>query len=150
MRAKDHILEDGDGTFILTYGDGLSNVDFSALLDFHRVTGKALSLTAVQPTGRFGAMQFDAVDNVTSFCEKPHGDGNWVNGGFMACEPRVFDFIPEGNVMLEQEPFAQLVAAHELNAYKHHGFWQPMDTMRDKRLLESLWQSGKAPWKLWE
>ena len=150
LKAKEHILAGGNEPFIVTYGDGLSTVNLKDLLAFHQQSGKAVTITAVQPTGRFGALQFDSADNITSFYEKPAGDGNWVNGGFIACEPRFFDFIPEGNVMLEREPFSALVKANELNAYRHHGFWQPMDTMRDKTFLEGLWQSGQAPWKTWD
>lgn len=140
-----------DGYFAVTYGDGVANIDLPKLISFHQQHGKIGTLTAVQPSGRFGALQIDSSScDISSFVEKPDGDGNWVNGGFFIFDYSFLDLIPEGNVMLEQAPLQNLVDIGELNAYRHRGFWKPMDTLRDKNELESLWQSGKAPWKIWE
>lgn len=135
--------------FLLTYGDGVANVDIGLLLEYHLRHGKTATVTAVQPSGRFGAMQLDGANQVTTFQEKPEQDYSWVNGGFFVLEPRVFDFIQGDMTVFEKEPLAGLAAAGELMAYKHAGFWQPMDTLRDKNRLEELWQSGQAPWKVW-
>lgn len=135
--------------FSVTYGDGVSDIDIPKLIEFHKSTGKIGTLTAVRPTGRFGALNLDPYDNVSSFFEKPAGDGSWVNGGFFIFNNEFLDLIPDRNVMLEQEPLQKLVHQGELNAYRHPGFWKPMDTLRDKTELEQLWNSGNAPWKIW-
>jgi glucose-1-phosphate cytidylyltransferase len=138
----------GGETFCMTYGDGIGNVDISASIATHRASGKKATVTAVQPPGRFGALQMEN-DAVTGFIEKPEGDGGWINGGFFVVEPSVFSEIEGDQTVWEQEPLQALASSGELQAYRHHGFWQPMDTLRDKQLLEELWQTGKAPWKTW-
>jgi glucose-1-phosphate cytidylyltransferase len=139
----------GDEDFCLTYGDGLANVDIKALLAFHQAHGKLATVTAVQPTGRFGAMVMDG-DKVQAFMEKPKGDGGWINGGFFVFSPKVLKHIAEDATVLEQEPLQALTQASQLHAYQHRGFWQPMDTIRDRQILQSLWESGEAPWKIWK
>lgn len=134
-------------TFLLTYGDGLCTVNVNDLIKFHESHEKTCTITAVQPEGRFGAINFDG-DRILSFREKSKDDVPFINGGYMVMSPKIFDYI-EGDFMLEQEPFNKLIAADELCAYKYKGFWQCMDTLRDKRNLEALWQSKSAPWKLW-
>ena len=138
-----------DEPFLLTYGDGVADIDIAALVDFHRASGREATLTAVQPTGRFGALELNAENRIECFREKPLGDGDWINGGFFVMEPTVFDRLTDDSTILEREPLESLADDGELGAYKHHGFWQPMDTLRDKRNLEELWDSGKAPWKVW-
>ena len=145
-RAKDFI---GDEPFLMTYGDGVSNVDINALLEFHKKHGKAVTMTAVQPEGRFGALQTDANDRVLSFMEKPKGDGSWINGGFFVCEPRVLDYIQDDTTVFEQKPLEQLATEGELYTYRHTGFWKCMDTLRDKVRLNELWDNGEAQWKSW-
>jgi glucose-1-phosphate cytidylyltransferase len=145
-RAKDFI---GNEPFLLTYGDGVSNVDIKALLSFHKKHGKAVTMTAVQPEGRFGALQTDTNDRVLSFMEKPKGDGSWINGGFFVCEPKVLDYIQDDTTVFEQKPLEQLAAEGELYTYRHTGFWKCMDTLRDKVRLNELWDSGEAQWKSW-
>lgn len=135
-------------TFMLTYGDGVADVDITALADFHAAHGKTATLTAVQPLGRFGALEVEG-DVVREFREKPLGDGDWINGGFMVLEPAVFDRLDSDDTVLEQGPLRTLAEDGELRAFRHEGFWQPMDTLRDKRVLEDLWDSGEAPWKVW-
>jgi glucose-1-phosphate cytidylyltransferase len=137
------------GTFCMTYGDGVGNIDIKALLGFHRQHGKRATVTAVQPPGRFGAMAIEG-DKVHHFMEKPRGGEGWINGGFFVLEPAVLDLITGDDTYWETTPMETLARAGELQAYRHQGFWQPMDTMRDKTLLESLWVSGKAPWKVWD
>jgi glucose-1-phosphate cytidylyltransferase len=138
----------GDATFMMTYGDGLGDVDISRLLEGHALSKKLATVTAVQPSGRFGALNI--LDNdVTSFIEKPQGDGAWVNGGFFVLEPEVLNYIEGDHSMWEREPLEAIAKAGQLNAFKHTGFWKPMDTLRDKKDLEELWGSGKAPWRLW-
>ncbi|HUX78531.1 MAG TPA: sugar phosphate nucleotidyltransferase, partial [Alphaproteobacteria bacterium] len=140
----------GNEPFMLTYGDGVSDVNISELLIDHRKHGRAATLTAVQPSGKFGALDVIKDGSIASFMEKPRGDGAWVNGGFFVCEPRVFDYICGGDETIwEREPLEALARDGSLGAYKHSGFWQPMDTLRDKNELERLWAGGKAPWKLW-
>jgi glucose-1-phosphate cytidylyltransferase len=139
----------GDETFLLTYGDGVGDVDIAKLIETHKASGKEATLTAVQPLGRFGALQLDKNNGIESFREKPLGDGDWINGGFFVMEAGVFDRIPGDSTILEREPLESLAADGQLGAYLHQGFWQPMDTLRDKRQLEELWESGKAPWKVW-
>jgi glucose-1-phosphate cytidylyltransferase len=146
-RAQKYI---GDGTFCLTYGDGLSNVDIKELIAFHKAQNTLATLTAVQPPGRFGAFNLGQ-DNtrISTFKEKPHGDGAWVNGGYFVLESSVIDYIGGDATIWEKEPLENLAEKGMLSAYKHHGFWQPMDTLRDKHVLEELWQTNKAPWKKW-
>jgi glucose-1-phosphate cytidylyltransferase len=137
-----------DGTFCFTYGDGLSDVNITDLLAFHRQQGTQATLTAVQPPGRFGVIDFEE-EKIAAFQEKPPGDGGWVNGGFFVLEPEVIDTIEGDSTAWEREPLEGLAKAGQLSAYKHSGFWQPMDTLRDRTYLESLWASGQAPWKVW-
>ena len=139
----------GDETFLLTYGDGLGDVDIPASIAFHRQHGKLATVTATQPTGRYGALGLGPRDRVTDFQEKPSGDGAWVNAGFFVMEPAVFDYIEGDATILERDPLENLARDGQLVAYKHHGFWQPMDTLRDKTALEQHWRSGRAPWKVW-
>lgn len=139
---------EGEREFFLTYGDGLGDVDLGALVAFHRRHGRDATITAVAPPGRFGALEL-ADDNVTGFREKPAGDGNLINGGFFVLSPRVIDLIEGDATIWEQEPMNELIRLDQLRAYRHDGFWQPMDTLRDKKQLEALWASGKAPWKCW-
>ncbi len=138
----------GPETFCMTYGDGVGDVDVSKVLSAHKASGKKATVTAVQPPGRFGALHVEG-DLVKGFIEKPEGDGGWINGGFFVLEPSVFDAIGGDAMIWEREPLQSLAAEGQLHAYQHSGFWQPMDTLRDKQLLEELWQSGKAPWKTW-
>lgn len=140
-----------DSTFLLTYGDGVGDVDINALIDFHKKNKKKATVTVVQPSGRFGAIQFDNSDSVKVFAfqEKPKGDGSWINGGFFVCEPSVFDEIDDDSTIWERKPLETLAAAGELAAYRHYGFWRPMDTLRDKIDLGEMWNSGDAKWKLW-
>jgi glucose-1-phosphate cytidylyltransferase len=139
----------GDDAFCLTYGDGVGNVDIQKLVDFHRSHKKLATLTAVQPPGRFGALELKG-SSVLRFLEKPHGDGAWINGGFFVLDPKVLDLISGDETIWEREPLTSLSQQGNLHAYFHEGFWQPMDTLRDKNHLEELWASGKAPWKVWK
>lgn len=140
----------GDETFCMTYGDGVSDVDISALIQFHRAEGAHATLTAAQPPGRFGAFSLAANSSkIATFHEKPEGDGAWVNSGFFVLEPSVFDYIEDDATVWEREPLERLANDGQLVAYKHTGFWQPMDSLRDKNVLESLWQSGNPPWRVW-
>lgn len=139
----------GDEVFMLTYGDGVADVDLGALLAFHRAGGRDATVTAVQPAGRFGAMEVGEDGGVVSFREKPAGDGGWINGGFFVFEPSVFDRIAGDETVLEGEPLESLAEDGQLGAFLHRGFWQPMDTLRDKRHLEDLWDRGVAPWRVW-
>jgi glucose-1-phosphate cytidylyltransferase len=146
-RVKDYLDNE---TFCLTYGDGVSNVNISDVIDFHRAQGVLATLTAAQPPGRFGAFQLHHDENlVKSFKEKPDGDGAWVNSGFFVLEPAVMDYIEGDSITWEKQPMEALAADNQLAAYRHHGFWQPMDTLRDKHVLEDLWQAGNPPWKVW-
>lgn len=138
----------GNGTFCMTYGDGVGNVDITAAIAAHKASGKKATVTAVRPAGRFGMLNLEG-NSVTGFIEKPEGDGGWINGGFFVLEPSVFDIIPSDFTIWEREPLQGLAAEDQLNAYQHYGFWQPMDTLRDKQHLEELWHSAKAPWKTW-
>lgn len=140
----------GDQTFMLTYGDGVSSVNIADLLKYHRGHGKLVTVTATQPSGRFGALDINAANTVTAFREKPTGEGASINGGFFVVEPSAVDRISGDDVLFEKEPLEGLARDSELVAYRHQGFWYAMDTIRDKNHLESLWQSGNAPWKLWE
>lgn len=139
----------GDEDFCFTYGDGVGDVNIAEAVAFHRQHKRLATLTGVQPPGRFGVLKLQG-DHVASFEEKPHGDGGWVNGGFFVLSPRVIDLIGDDATVWERGPMAQLARDNQLLAYLHHGFWQPMDTLRDKMHLEELWQSGKAPWKVWK
>ena len=144
-RIEKYIKEDD---FMLTYGDGLSDINLKVLIESHKKSRKFLTVTAVQPKGRFGVLSIDK-EEVIDFTEKPAGDGMWINGGFYVMNQSVFDYIEGDNTIWEQEPMKRLVNERKVNAYKHYGFWRPMDTMTDKRQLEEIWNSGKAPWKIW-
>lgn len=139
----------GNNTFMLTYGDGLANINIDQLVRCHQESGKLATITAVQPDGRFGRLELDG-GGVTGFTEKVRGDGGWVNGGYMVCDPQVFNYIQDRDTtILEQEPLQDLAKDGQLNAYQHDGFWQPMDTLREKIILDELWEKQKAPWKVW-
>ena len=138
----------GDGPFCFTYGDGVADVDVTALIAFHQREGRSATLTAVQPPGRFGSIAFER-GRVLAFEEKPQGDGSWINGGFFVLEPSVLETISGDTSVWEQDCLPRIAADGQLNAYHHSGFWQPMDTLRDRQHLEELWASGKAPWKVW-
>ena len=146
-RVKDYI---GNETFMLTYGDGVSDVNVDKLLDFHKLSGKIATVTAVQPEGRFGALNINKNGQVDTFVEKPIGDGGWINGGFFVLEPGVFNYLKDDSTVLEKEPLQNLTEESQPNGYKHEGFWKPMDTLRDKLELEKLWDNGRAPWKIWD
>ena len=137
-----------DEDFCLTYGDGVGDIDITRLIDFHRQQGRLATLTATQPPGRFGALNFEGTQ-IINFEEKPQGDGGWINGGFFVLSPKVIDYIHGDAALWEREPMQRLASEGQMSAFFHHGFWQPMDTLRDKTHLEELWQSGKAPWKVW-
>lgn len=137
-------------SFMLTYGDGVADIDINELLKFHKNHNKAITMTAVQPEGRFGSMRIGSSDKVDAFLEKPKGDGTWINGGFFVCEPKVLDYIQEGdNTIFERKPLEELSNDSELFAFKHNGFWRPMDTLRDNKILNDLWNENKAPWRVW-
>lgn len=146
-RVKEYV--DDEEQFFFTYGDGVGNVDINASLKFHKAHGKLATLTAVRPPGRFGALEMEG-DRVSSFVEKPSGDGGKINGGFFVLSPKVIELITGDDCVWEQDPLKNLASQGELFSYQHDGFWQPMDTLRDKFYLESLWQSGSAPWKIWK
>lgn len=137
-----------DEAFCLTYGDGVSNVDVRACIALHRREGRLATVTATQPPGRFGSLRFEG-SRVTGFREKPDGDGGAINGGYMVCSPKIGDYIDDDLTVFEREPMERLAADGELAVYEHHGFWQPMDTLRDKHVLDALWNSGAPPWKVW-
>jgi glucose-1-phosphate cytidylyltransferase len=137
-----------DEAFCFTYGDGLADVDVSALIEFHHTTGRLATITAVQPPGRFGALETDG-DRATAFLEKPRGDGGWINGGFFVLSPEVLDRIAGDDVVFEQEPLSSLAESGQLSVFQHRGFFQPVDTLRDLHRLEELWSHGTAPWKVW-
>lgn len=145
-RVRDYI---GKETFMLTYGDGVSNINIPKLLEYHRAYGRAATLTAVQPGGRFGVLDIGRNGDITTFAEKSKEDGGWVNGGYMVLEPQIFDLIEGDDTIFERAPLERLAGQGQLKAYQHHGFWQCMDTLRDKELLERLWESGQASWKVW-
>lgn len=146
-RVRDYL---GDETFCLTYGDGVTDVNIREVLNFHKTEKSLATLLAVQPPGRFGAFHLPASDpKIHHFREKPPGDSAWANGGFFVLEPEVLDYIDGDATVWEQEPMEKLAQKGELNAYRHQGFWHPMDTLRDKNVLDDLWHSGKAPWKIW-
>jgi glucose-1-phosphate cytidylyltransferase len=145
-RIQKHI---GNEPFFLTYGDGLSDVNISELLETHLKGGKYLTVTSVQPHGRFGALNLSTNNEVLSFLEKPKGDGSWINGGFFVCQPEVFNYILGDDTIFEKDPMEALAHEGKMQAYLHNGFWKPMDTLRDKVELEEYWNSGKALWKKW-
>ncbi|QAY65047.1 glucose-1-phosphate cytidylyltransferase [Paenibacillus protaetiae] len=137
----------GNEPFMLTYGDGLASIDINELLDFHKKQGKLATVTAVQPDGRFGALQISEDHLVQRFFEKPKGDDNWVNGGFFVLQPEVFSYLEGDDTVFEKDPLEKLAKDGQLAAYRFDGFWQPMDTLRDKNMLEQIWNKGSAPWK---
>jgi len=146
-KVRDYI---GNEPFLLTYGDGVSDIDIHKLIAFHKKHGKAITITSVQPEGRYGSLVIDENQQVLSFLEKPKGDGAWINAGFFVCQPEVLDYIPDGDkIIFEQEPLERLADAGELLTYKHDGFWKPMDTQRDKTQLEELFEKNTAPWIKW-
>ncbi|MDF5724218.1 MAG: glucose-1-phosphate cytidylyltransferase [Rhizonema sp. PD37] len=146
-RVREHV---GNETFCFTYGDGVSNVNVTELLKFHKEQKTLATLTAVQPPGRFGAIVLGAEQTkISNFREKPEGDGAWINGGYFVLEPEVINLIDDDMTVWEQTPLEKLAEMDQMSAYKHHGFWQPMDTLRDKNYLEDLWNKGKAPWMVW-
>jgi len=140
----------GGEPFLLTYGDGVADIDIAALVASHKRAGTLATLTAVRPQGRFGALDLGDDNTVTSFSEKPPGDGGYINGGFFVLEPGIFDYIQDDATVWERSPLEHLAADHQLSAYVHDGFWQPMDTLRDRNLLEKLWSEERAPWKVWK
>ncbi|MDG2615409.1 glucose-1-phosphate cytidylyltransferase [Thermoleptolyngbya sichuanensis A183] len=146
-RVREHI---GNETFCFTYGDGVSDVNITELVEFHKQQSTLATLTAVQPQGRFGAIALgEEQTKITQFHEKPVGDGAWINGGYFVLEPEVIDYVEDDLTVWEQEPLQKLAHMGQLSAYKHAGFWQPMDTLKDKNYLDELWKKGKAPWKTW-
>jgi len=138
----------GEEQFCFTYGDGLSDLDIRGLIDFHRSQGVLATVTAVQPAGRFGALEIDG-DRVRGFDEKPRGDGTWTNGGFFVLSPGIGDYLTDDSTVWEQEPVRTLAARGQLASYRHEGFWHAMDTLRDRTVLEELWSAGEAPWRAW-
>lgn len=145
--VADYVVD--EESFCFTYGDGLSDINISQSIEFHRLHGKLGTLTATRPPGRFGALDLDA-NRVKKFEEKPRGDGAMINGGFFVLSPKVLNYIDDESTVWEEKPLAKLAEEGELMAFRHEGFWQPMDTLRDKRLLDELWSEGRAPWKVWE
>jgi len=146
-RVKEFI---GNKTFMLTYGDGLADININNLLKLHKKNKKLATITAVRPPGRFGSLILGDNNEVRKFEEKPLGDGGWINGGFFILEPEVLNYIKDDNTLWEREPLVKLAAEGQLSAYEHSGFWKPMDTIRDKTELQNMWDNGKAPWKIWE
>jgi len=147
-KAQDFI---GDEAFMLTYGDGVADIKIDELVKFHKSHGKLLTMTSAQPDGRFGALNIDSNDKVIEFKEKPKGDGSWINAGYFVCEPKVFDYIIGGDdVVFEQEPLKNLAKEGEIYTYKHHDFWMPMDTLRDKMKLNEMYENNNAPWTIWK
>lgn len=146
-RVQPHI---GKETFMLTYGDGVSNIDIKKLVNYHKEHGKLCTVTSVQPSGRFGALDLTNDMSVNSFLEKPKGDGSWINGGYFVCQPEVFDYITEGDsTVWEQKPMEQIASDGQMKAFKHEGFWRPMDTLKDKHDLNEMWDTNNSPWKIW-
>ena len=147
-KAKEYLQ---DERFLLTYGDGVADINIKQLIEHHKDSGKAVTMTAVQPTGKFGALNIGSNSSILSFKEKPQGDGAWINGGFFVCEPKVFNYLEDdANCIFEREPLESLALDNELNAFKHRGFWRPMDTLKDKKELTEMWMSGNAPWAVWK
>jgi len=146
-RVKDYIKD--EEAFCFTYGDGVGNVDITRLIKFHQAHGKQATLTATRPPGRYGALKFGPDDSVERFQEKPQGDGSWINGGYFVLSPKVINRIADDSSIWEGEPLSSLAKEDQLSAFKHDGFWQPMDTLREKVYLNELWNTGKAPWKVW-
>jgi glucose-1-phosphate cytidylyltransferase len=147
-RAQPYV--DGE-TFMLTYGDGVSDIDLDLLVERHHSHGRTVTMSVVQPDGRFGTFEENPMGEVTHFLEKPKGEGSWINGGFFVCEPKTFDYIQLGDAtVFEREPLQSLAKAGELYTYKHHGFWKCMDTLKDKNDLNTMWKSGNALWKIWQ
>lgn len=145
-RVRDYIR---DGTFLFTYGDGVADVDLAKLVAFHQEGGRLATVTAVQPPGRYGALEVES-GQVRSFQEKPLGDGGWINGGFFVLEPGVLDYIDGDGITWENQPLRRLAAEGQLGAYTHYGFWHAMDTVRDRTMLEEMWQQNRAPWRIWQ
>lgn len=145
-RVKKYV---GNETFCFTYGDGVADINFSKLISHHNQSGRQATVTAIQPPGRYGALNIDG-GSVHNFQEKPAGDGAWINGGFFVLEPSVFEYLDADDTVWEQQPLQRLAAKGQLSAYQHQGFWQAMDTLREKNLLEDLWSSGNAPWRTWK
>ena len=146
MRIKEYVSSE---TFMVTYGDGVSDVNIDELVKFHKSHGKYCTVTSVQPSGRFGALDIDENNEVKSFIEKPKGDGAWVNGGFFVCEPAIFNYIDGDTTIWEKEPMETIANQGHMFTFKHAGFWRPMDTLKDKHDLNDMWNSNNAPWKLW-
>ena len=140
---------ENDEAFCFTYGDGVGDIDITRLVEYHRAQGRVATLTATRPPGRYGALRFDESGGVSSFEEKPVGDGSWINGGFFVLSPEVIDLIEDDSTAWEGKPLMTLAERGQLSAFQHEGFWQPMDTLREKNLLEELWTDGRAPWKTW-
>ena len=145
-RAKEHI---GGESFLLTYGDGVADIDIAELVDFHKQHGKKITMTAVQAAGRYGALELKEDSLVSKFIEKPKGDGAWINGGFFVCDPSVLEYIDDDSTVFEEEPLTRAADGGEIFARKHYGFWQCMDTLRDKEHLCKLWDDDSAPWRVW-
>jgi len=146
LRVRDYVDNE---PFMLTYGDGVSDIDIGKLVDYHQKNQKMVTMSSVQTSGRFGLLQVEDNGQVSGFQEKPRGDGSWINAGYMVCNPQIFDYLENDQTILEREPLEKIAEAGELVAYKHDGFWFAMDTLRDKNQLEKIWDDGKAPWKLW-
>lgn len=146
-RAKDFI---GNEPFMLTYGDGVSDVNVAELVKFHKSQGKLVTMTSIQPEGRFGALEITADKQITKFLEKPKGDGAWINGGFFVCQPQVLDYITQDSTIFEREPLETLATEGQLVTYQHDGFWKCMDTLRDKVQLNEMWDAGTPPWRIWD
>lgn len=146
-RVKDYIKD--EEAFCFTYGDCVSNIDVTKLIQFHKAHGKQATITATLPPGRYGALKFGSDESVERFQEKPQGDGSWINGGYFVLSPKVIDRITDNTTSWEREPLSTLAKDGQLSAYKHNGFWQPMDTLREKIYLNELWNTDKAPWKVW-
>ena len=147
-RAQDFV---GEEPFMLTYGDGVADINIAKLVKFHQSHGKAITMTSAQPDGRFGALDIDEHNKVREFTEKPKGDGNWINAGYFVCEPKVFDYITEGDgSIFEQLPLQNLAKDGEIFTFQHNGFWKPMDSLKDKNDLNELWDLKKSPWKVWD
>lgn len=147
-KAKSHI---GNEPFLLTYGDGVANIDIRATINFHKKHGKLMTMTSAQPDGRFGALEINENDQVVAFTEKPKGDGSWINAGYFVCQPEVLDYIPTGDdVVLEQGPLKNLAKHGQIYTYKHNDFWMPMDSLRDKVKLDEIYKTNKAPWVVWD